>query len=341
MKSLAVCAILLAIGVSYFYMTSTSSRSPIEEQYQLFLAEYGKSVANGEEYQMRLRIFEDNLKKIEEINSQQNSYQLGINKFADMTEAEYKKMLGYIPIKNKQPAKAFTEVVADAIDWRTKGAVNGVQNQGNCGSCWAFSATAAFEGAFFAKNGTLVKFSEQQLVDCSSAFGNEGCNGGLMDSAFDYLNTTNFCTAASYQYTAKDGKCKSSTCGERNATTIGHVDVAQNSTAALRDALNNGPVSVAIEADKLVFQFYTSGIFNNTRCGDNLDHGVTLVGFGTDAKSHADYWIVRNSWGSSWGESGYIRIDAHNIEKKGGLCGILLDSSRLYSIKKILTAIDI
>ena len=157
--------------------------------YQHFLAEHGKSVNNEEEYQMRLKIFENNLKKIDEFNSKNNSYQLGVNKFADMTEAEYRKMLGYISTKSNQTSSPSGVVVANAIDWRTRGAVNGVQNQGNCGSCWAFSAAAAFEGAFFLKNGTLVKFSEQQLVDCSSKFGNLGCNGGLMDSAFNYLKT--------------------------------------------------------------------------------------------------------------------------------------------------------
>jgi C1A family cysteine protease len=323
MKTFAVCAILLALGASFYFMTATSDGSAVEQQYQLYLAEYGKSIANGDEYQMRLRIFEQNLKKIEQINAEQDSYRVAVNKFADMTDAEYKKMLGYVQIKNRMPAQEFTGAADDSKDWRKDGAVNGVQDQGQCGSCWAFSATAAFEGAYFQKTGKLVKFSEQQLVDCSGSFGNEGCNGGLMDSAFQYLEQTPFCTAKDYKYTARDGKCKASSCGVPDAKTTGHTDVPAKSAQALKNALSQRVVSVAIEADQSSFQFYSGGILSSG-CGINLDHGVTAVGYGTE--NGKDYWIVRNSWGAGWGESGYIRIGTGN-ESKGGVCGILLDAS--------------
>ena len=126
--------------------------------------------------------------------------------------------------------------------------------------------------------------------------------------------------------------CQSSTCGVQNATTTGYVDVAKNSAAALREALNHGPVSVAIEADKSDFQLYRSGIYNSKLCGTNLNHGVTLIGYGTDAQTKVNYWVVRNSWGASWGESGYIRIDANSNERRGGICGILLESSGSFII---------
>ena len=163
MKGIAICAVLLALGASYFFMTSSRVASPVEEKYQQYLAEYKKNIRNGEEYEMRLRIFEKNLKFIEDTNSQGNTFTLGVNQFADMTDEEYAKYLGYKPIINKSPAKAYTGVIAGSVDWRTKGAVNDVQNQGSCGSCWAFSAVAGFEGAYFLKTGKLLKFSEQQL----------------------------------------------------------------------------------------------------------------------------------------------------------------------------------
>jgi C1A family cysteine protease len=307
-------------------MTSSRSVSPVEEQYQQFLAEYRKSISNGAEYEMRLRIFEEKLKFIEETNSQINSFKVGVNQFADMTDQEYSKYLGYRSIINKSPAKTYTGKVANAIDWRTNGAVNTVQNQGSCGSCWAFSAVAAYEGAYFLKTGKLLKFSEQQLVDCSKAQKNEGCNGGLMDQAFDYLKTTPFCTESSYPYTAADGTCKdTSECAVPDATVSSYTDVTPKSGDELKAALNLQPVSVAIQANQIAFQLYKSGVFNS-RCGTNLDHGVTAVGYGTD--SGKDYWIVRNSWGGSWGEEGYIRLSSDpSLDTKGGTCGILLDSS--------------
>ena len=327
MKGVAICAVLLALGASYFFMTSSRVASPVEEQYQQYLAEYGKSISNGEEYEMRLRIFEEKLKFIEDQNSEEDSFTVGINQFADMTDEEYTKYLGYMPITNKSPAKEYNGIVAGSVDWRTKGAVNKVQNQGSCGSCWAFSAVAGFEGAYFLKTGKLLKFSEQQLVDCSKAQGNQGCNGGLMDQAFEYLKTNAFCTEADYPYTAKDGTCKdTSSCAVADAKVASYTDVAAKNGDALRAALNQQPVSVAIQANRLVFQLYKKGVLDSRRCGTRLDHGVTAVGYGTDSKK-GDYWIVKNSWGGSWGEQGYVRISAKSThDKKGGMCGILLDS---------------
>jgi C1A family cysteine protease len=307
-------------------MTATGSGSAIDEQYQLFLAEHGKSIGSSSEYEMRLRIFEQNLKFIEQTNAEGNSYTLGVNKFADMTHEEYKKMLGYIQMKASSSSHAYSGSVADSVDWRTKGAVNEVQDQGNCGSCWAFSATAAFEGAYFLKYKKLVKFSEQQLVDCSSSFGNEGCNGGLMGLAFDYLGSHGFCNSTVYPYKGFDQRCKFDNCTYHNATTATYFNVTQNSTVSLKEALNIGPVSVAIEADSNAFQFYSGGVFENKGCGNNLDHGVTAVGYGK--AKNKDYWIVRNSWGQWWGENGYIKISANQTyDKIGGICGILMDSA--------------
>jgi len=246
-----------------------------------------------------------------------------MNKFADLTQEEFGAMYcGYDPemIQNSgnPPIMIENSDLPDAVNWTAAGAVTGVKDQGACGSCWAFSTTGSVEGANAIATGTLTSLSEQQLVDCSTAQGNEGCNGGLMDYAFQYIISNNgITTEASYPYTGVDGSCKS---GVSKAVTISSFkDVPSGDETTLLAAVTQQPVSVAIEADQLAFQFYSTGVFS-AACGTNLDHGVLAVGYGTDAGK--DYWIVKNSWGASWGEKGYIRM----IRNKNQ-CGIALAAS--------------
>lgn len=178
-----------------------------------------------------------------------------------------------------------------------------VKDQAQCGSCWAFSTTGGVEGAVQVATGKLTSLSEQQLVDCAGSAGNQGCNGGLMDDAFNWIVSHNgIGSEASYPYTARDGTCKNV---PSVSTITGYSDVQQGSEAALLSALQNQPISIAIEADQSSFQMFRSGIFKGP-CGTQLDHGVLLVGAGTDGG--VDYWRVKNSWGTSWGDNGYIRI---------------------------------
>merc|ERR1711904_266318 len=197
------------------------------------------------------------------------------------------------------------------VDWTTKGAVTPVKNQGQCGSCWAFSTTGGLEGQWEIASGNLVSLSEQQFVDCDKV--DSGCNGGLMDNGFKFAEGTAIATEDSYPYTAADGSCKSSfTTAIPQGGVTGYKDVS-NSASALQSALNNNPVSVAIQADQSVFQMYTSGTISSG-CGSNLDHGVLAVGYdGNTIK-------VKNSWGSSWGMNGYVQIDASQ-------CGITTSAS--------------
>merc|ERR1719169_386920 len=195
-----------------------------------------------------------------------------------------------------------------SVDWSTKGAVTPIKNQGQCGSCWSFSATGSLEGAWEIATGKLVSISEQQLVDCSKAEGNQGCQGGLMDDAFKYMEQNGMCTEGSYPYTAKNGQCHASGCtiGVPKGSVTGYKDVSHDDENALMEAVSKGPVSIAIEADKSVFQLYKTGVLSSAQCGDQLDHGVLAVGYGE--LNGQKYWKVKNSWGASWGMEGYVLL---------------------------------
>lgn len=234
-----------------------------------------------------------------------------------------KRLLGYKNPTKKTNFTTFDESsLADSVDWREKGAVTAVKNQGKCGSCWAFSTTGAIEGAMQIATGTLTSLSEQQLVDCSGSYGNNGCNGGLMDDAFKYVEKNPLESETDYAYTAKDGKCHYDS-AKGVGKVVSYSDVTPDSPAQLRAALAKGPVAVAIEADQLVFQFYMHG-FIKDRCGTDLDHGVLAVGYGTD-EDVGDYFIVKNSWGAEWGDQGYVNIAAN--DQNGNVCGILSQPS--------------
>jgi C1A family cysteine protease len=207
---------------------------------------------------------------------------------------------------------------ATSVDWRTKNAVTQVKNQGQCGSCWAFSATGALEGLHAIKDGSLLAFSEQQLIDCSSSYGNQGCGGGIMDNAFLYVEAYGIETEQDYPYTGVQGPCKYDKSKVKFANT-GYVDVTPNNEKQLEAAVNIGPVSVAVEADQPAWQMYTGGIVT-ANCGTNVDHGVLIVGYGVQGTQA--YWIVKNSWGPEWGENGYIRIAKGTSTNSPGMCGI-------------------
>lgn len=283
--------------------------------------------ATGEEHDHRFEIFMDNLEKIRAHNANDtNTWTMKVTQFADMTPTEFSAHIGGGCFKGEKPPAdniryANGTELPTSVDWVSKNAVTGVKNQGSCGSCWAFSTTGAIEGRCQIAGNPLTSLSEQDLVDCSRK--NDGCNGGLMDTAFAYVKSAGgLCTEQEYAYKAKtEVICRERFCATKAGKITGFTDVDPNNEQALMEAVAEGPVSVAIEADQNSFQLYGGGVFSGT-CGTELDHGVLVVGYGED--SGQQYWKVKNSWGASWGEEGYIRMVRGTGKDSGeGQCGIL------------------
>ncbi|XP_047943554.1 vignain-like [Salvia hispanica] len=292
----------------------------------------------------RYNVFKANARYINDFNKMDKPYKLELNKFADMTDHEFRSIYTGLKVKHDRIYQGDprangsfmhenVQSVPTSIDWRKKGAVNPVKDQGECGSCWAFSAVVAVEGINYIKTKKLVSLSEQQLVDCDKSL-NQGCDGGLMDMAFEYIEMNGGLTTSKiYPYKDKNGKCDTKKENATVASIDGHKRVAFNNEGALLKAVANQPVSVAIEAGGPDFRFYSKGVYTG-ECDTNLDHGVAIVGYGKtvdEAVDGAKYWIVRNSWGADWGEKGYVRM-RRGIKEKHGQCGIAMKAS--YPIKK-------
>ncbi|KAL2636295.1 hypothetical protein R1flu_007774 [Riccia fluitans] len=308
------------------------SEDSLRALYDGWAAKHDRLRRSPGEKEMRYAIFRDNLEYIHEHNKHAQDYLLGLNQFADLTNDEFKSLYVGTKFARRRERTSFTyadvTVVPKSIDWRWKGAVSEVKNQGKCGGCWAFSTSGAIEGINQIVTGSLMSLSEQELIDCDTKY-EKGCDGGLMDNAFDYVaDNGGLHTESAYPYRAVQGTCIRDTLNGPVVTIDDHADVTENNEYDLQKALSNQPISVAIEAGGHDFQFYANGVFTGP-CGTKLDHGVLAVGYGTDAGK--DYWIVKNSWGPEWGESGFIKLE-RNIDAKEGKCGIAMEAS--YPIKK-------
>ncbi|CAH1392197.1 unnamed protein product [Nezara viridula] len=329
MKSILLVALLVTLA---------SSTPSLNVQWLSFKKEHGKSYKSPAEEQRRHSIFMDNLKMVEEHNAQYKaglvSYYLKMNHLGDMLPEEFNStQLGVKKVETRKEGEkselffvpSNSDVIPDSIDWRELGAVTPVKNQELCGSCWAFSTTGALEGQIFRKTGKLVSLSEQQLMDCSGDYDNYRCKGGSMDRAFHYLQDVGGLESEdSYPYEARDGYCKFKPWKAVPGTGIkSYASVDFGDLAALRYAVARvGPISVAVSAGNRNFRFYGGGVFDGNGCNTMiLDHGVLVVGYSSE--NGKDYWIIKNSWGPTWGENGYMRLERNNEN----LCGIASEAN--------------
>ncbi|KAL2924920.1 Cysteine protease XCP1 [Bienertia sinuspersici] len=300
------------------------SEGRLHDLFLTWMSKHQRIYDSLEEKLLRFEVFKDNLKHIDQTNKRISSYWLGLNEFADLTHQEFKNKYLGLKVAQRQQADSSEDftykdvtIVPKSVDWRKKGAVTPVKNQGACGSCWAFSTVAAVEGINQIITKNLISLSEQQLIDCDIS--NNGCNGGLMDNAFKFIVANGgLHKEEDYPYLMEEGQCEAKKEQVEVVTINGYRDVPRNDEASLLKALTHQPVSVGIEASGRDFQFYSGGVFDGP-CGTALDHGVTAVGYGSTRGS--DYIIVKNSWGARWGEQGYIRMK-RNTRHPEGLCGI-------------------
>lgn len=295
-----------------------------------------KRYSSETEENFRLKIYMENKAKIERHNqrahSGQHRYFLKMNQYGDMLHHEFRRtMNGYRGYENRTISQGATylkaahvESLPKNVDWRQLGAVTKVKDQGDCGSCWSFSTTGALEAMHFRKTGKLVSLSEQNLIDCSRQFGNYGCEGGLMDFAFQYIKDNGgIDTERSYPYEGEEDVCRYNP-KFKGAWDIGFVDIAPGNEEDLKQAVaTQGPCSVAIDASHETFQFYSHGVYHDESCSpDNLDHGVLVVGYGEEEDGEK-YWLIKNSWSEGWGDQGYIKI----TRDKGNMCGVATSAS--------------
>ncbi|XP_002522571.2 zingipain-2 [Ricinus communis] len=328
-----VITLLMILGtwVSQAMPRPLLNAEAIAEKHEQWMARHGRTYHDNAEKERRFQIFKNNLDYIENFNKAFNkTYKLGLNKFSDLSEEEFVTTYnGYempttLPTANTTVKPTFfsnyynQDEVPESIDWRENGVVTSVKNQGECGCCWAFSAVAAVEG--IAGNGASL--SAQQLLDCVGD--NSGCGGGTMIKAFEYIvQNQGIVSDTDYPYEQTQEMCRS---GSNVAARITGYESVIQSEEALKRAVAKQPISVAIDASSGPnFKSYISGVFSAEDCGTHLTHAVTLVGYGT-TEDGTKYWLVKNSWGEEWGESGYMRLQ-REVGAMEGPCGIAMQAS--------------
>ena len=329
---------MLSVFASESSLRGTTISSLLDEddewkQFYNFQDRFNREYETLQDLEDRFQIFRTNLRNIiiHNLDHTQN-FTMGINQFTDLTPEEFKaQFVGGLKTEvGSYGCKTFSSSASGApssIDWRSKGAVTSVKDQGQCGSCWSFSSTGAVEGAWAISKGQLIDLSEEQLVECATgvSYGSHGCNGGQMEGAFKYIIEHGQCSDSSYPYTSgtgQSGSCKS-------CSSVAHIsscsDVKPNDQISLKGAVAQQPVAIAIEADTRYFQSYSSGVLTSSSCGTSLDHGVLAVGYGEE--NGIAYWLVKNSWGTSWGMGGYVKIARSDSTNDPGICGIAMDPS--------------
>eukprot|EP01120_Amphizonella_sp_Union-15-10_P006746 TRINITY_DN220_c0_g1_i12.p1 TRINITY_DN220_c0_g1~~TRINITY_DN220_c0_g1_i12.p1 ORF type:complete len:322 (-),score=54.99 TRINITY_DN220_c0_g1_i12:103-1068(-) len=315
----------ILLALCFLYAVLAISEQEYQNQFIQFTNKYNK-VYQHDEFRFRYEVYKRNFDFVANHDASVG-FEVELNKFADLTTQEFVRYytglkMNTIPQTNTD-YKPQNITLPESLDWRTKGVVTRVKNQGQCGSCWSFSTTGSVEGAHALSTGRLVSLSEQNLVDCSVAEGNQGCNGGLMDSAFEYIiKNRGIDTEASYPYTATGPNACRFNREEVGATISSYRNSVSGSESSLQEFVYEAPTSVAIDASHSSFQFYKSGVYYEPACSrTSLDHGVLAIGWGVDGR---DYWLVKNSWGTDWGMNGYIQMSRN----RGNNCGIATMASR-------------
>jgi len=315
MKTILLVALFACCALAY-------SELEYQSAFTFWMQQWGRSYSH-EEFQLRYRVFRHNMDFIAAHNKAHKGYTVALNQFADLSLSEFQRI--YLGTKANIPHTHVTPILKHvtlptSFDWRQQGAVTAIKNQGQCGSCWSFSTTGSVEGCHFLTTKKLVSLSEQNLMDCSYSQGNQGCDGGLMTQAMDYIiSNKGIDTEKSYPYTAEDGTCHY-TPANSGATMKSYTNVQTGSEQDLQTKVAMGPTSVAIDASHSSFQFYSSGVYNEPDCSTSqLDHGVLAIGWGIDSGS--TFWLVKNSWGTSWGMNGYIEM-TRDTTGNTNQCGI-------------------
>jgi C1A family cysteine protease len=326
--NLIIAATAIATAVALYSNSQVEAvPAPVREAFTQWAQKYGKSYGSPNEYNHRLNVFYQNVQEVEELRTRV-TYEVEVGKFADLTKDEFiTKYTGLNFIRGERQVSdaPVTKGNPSSVDWRTSNIVNGIKDQGACGSCWAFSAIQTIESAWAQAGNTLTEFAEQQLVDCSGAQGNMGCSGGWMDWAFKYFQTAGTMTETDYPYKAVDQQCQADQSKYQVKVTQIH-DVTANDGQALEDAVAGQVISIAVDAN--AFFSYSSGVLAWDGCGTGLNHGVGIIGYDTDSASGKDYWIVRNSWGTSWaGLGGYVWIEKDVTRSGAGACGCRMKAS--------------
>lgn len=317
--ALASIAIIATTAAIFLAASAPSASNKVSfERFLLHKSKYGKTYATKREMEYRYAIFAETMARVEAHNATSSSYEQGENKFSDLTFEEFRaKYLSKEVLQNTLVTENQGSIGKSHKDWVAEGKVSQIKDQGQCGSCWAFSTTGALESAYAIFKNQSVVVSEQELVDCSWEEGNHGCNGGLMASAFDYIIENKLSAEEDYSYTADDGDCDVPE-GKTKYSVKSYSAIRPADVSGLASALDKQPVSVAIEVQR-DFQSYKSGVYvpENPGCGSGLNHGVVAVGYYNDVEK--PYFLVKNSWGEVWGDKGYIKMA---IGKGSGTCGI-------------------
>lgn len=337
-RALPLIAIILlttALTTTLYLLQPTSSNEvPVSanQTFKIWAKQHKRFYTSPKEASYRAKVFYKNLLEVQELRKIVE-YKVGLTQFADLTIDEFlAKYAGHIPTPNPKsnpiyPPKGELDPnrLPKKVDWREKGIVNPIKNQGKCGSCYAFSAIQAIESAYAQVHKTLPSFSEQQMIDCSTSYGNYGCRGGWMDNVYFYIrDEKKIATSQSYPYTAYDDWCMDQEKEDTPIKLTKFYNVPHKDLKALAAAVAKQPVAAALNC--IGFRNYVSGVYDDPFCAVELNHGIGIVGYGKDDETGKDYWIVRNSWGEQFGENGYIRM-RKDTDNEYGICGITLQPS--------------